>query len=283
MQVYRPEVMASDFIFLEAPRWRDGALWVTDVFDRVLHKLDLLGNRQVILSDLSPYPNSVNFLPDGTPLIVSSDERKIMKIVGGKLETYADLSKYATGAVNDFAVDGEGRLYVGNFGFDIFSDEPLKKTSIHLVGVDGTVSVAASDMEFPNGTVIINGGRTLVVAETRCSRLTAFDRNIETGELSNRRLFADLNGRHPDGICADAEGAIWAPSFNTGEVVRVLDGGQVTDSIQFNGSAIACTVGGPDGHTLFCTTFDGTMEEQGLRKRLSKIFTVRVDAPAPLA
>jgi sugar lactone lactonase YvrE len=282
MQAHRPEMMAEDFIFLEAPRWHEGALWVPDVFDGVLHKLDMFGNRQVVLSNLPPRPNSLNFLPDGTPLIVASVERKIMKIVDGKLETFADLSGCATGDLNDFAVDREGRLYVGNFGYDIFAGEAIKKTSIHLIESDGTIGIAASDVEFPNGAVIINGGHTLVVAETWCGKVTAFDRDPDTGALSNRRIFADLTGRHPDGICADAEGAVWVSCFNTGEVLRVLDGGRITDAIRFNGSAIACTVGGPDGHTLFCTTFDGTLEEQAAHKRLGKIFTVRVDVPAPL-
>ena len=281
MKARTAKPLATDFIFLEAPRWHDGALWVPDVFDSTLTRVDMAGNKQVLMADLPPRPNSLNFLPDGTPLLVSSVARQIDKIVDGKLELYADLSGFATGDVNDFGVDEKGRLYVGNFGYDIFAGEAIKKTSLHMVEADGAVSVAATDLEFPNGTVIINQGKTLVVAETWCGKLTAFDRDPASGVLSNRRGFADLTGRHPDGICADVEGAIWVPSFNTGEVLRVVEGGKITDRIQFNGSAIACQLGGPDGHTLFCTTFDGTMEEQGQRQRLGKISTVQVDVPAP--
>ena len=273
--------LAKGFIFLEAPRWHDGKLWVPDVFDSILYRLDMGGKREVVIANLPPRPNSINFLPDGTPLIVSSVARQIMKLVGGGLELYADLSKYAAGDVNDFGIDDQGRLYVGNFGYDLFAGKPKKLTSIHAVAPDGRVSVAASDLEFPNGTVIINKGKTLVVSETWSGRITAFERDVMTGALSNRRLFADLAGREPDGICADAEGAIWVPSFNTGEVVRVLDSGAITDSIRFNGSAVACQLGGPDGHTLFCTSYDGTIADQLAQKRLGMVSTARVPVPAP--
>lgn len=272
-------VLASDFIFLEAPRWHQGTLWVADVFDGVLYKVDMDGSKEVVLSQLPPRPNSINFLPDGTPLVVSSVARQINRIVDGRLEVYVDLSQHATGDLNDFAIDDAGRLYVGNFGYDIFAGEAIRLTDIHVVEPGGDVKTAASDLEFPNGTAIINGGRTLVVAETWCGKLTAYDRDPRSGTLSNRRLFADVSGRHPDGICADREGAIWLPSFNTGEVLRILEGGQITDRLQFNGSAIACQLGGPDGKTLFCTTYDGTLEEQRDRKRLGLINTVRVDIP----
>jgi sugar lactone lactonase YvrE len=281
MKTHEAKPLASDFIFLEAPRWHEEALWVPDVFDNILYRVDMAGSKEVFVNNLPPRPNSLNFLPDGTPLIVSSIARHINKIVDGKLELYADLSKFATGDLNDFGVDETGRLYVGNFGYDIFAGEPIKLTSIHTVEPDNSVRVAATDIEFPNGTVIVNGGKTLVVAETWCGKITAFERDVTTGALSNRRLFADLSGRHPDGICADAEGAIWVPSFNTGEVLRVLEGGEITDRIEFNGSAIACHLGGPDGHTLFCTTFDGSMDEQREQKRLGVINTVQVDVPAP--
>lgn len=281
MKTHTPEPLASDFIFLEAPRWHDGAIWVPDVFDGILYRIEMSGKREIVAKDLPPRPNSINFLPDGTPLVVASVSRRIMKIVNGKAETYADLSGVATGDLNDFAVDDAGRLYVGNFGYDLFAGEPIKLTSMHVVQTDGRIDVAATELEFPNGTVIINGGRTLVVAETWCGRLTAYDRNVETGKLSNRRLFADLAGRHPDGIFADAEGAIWVPSFNTGEVLRVLDGGTITDSIQFNGSAVACCLGGPDGRILFCSSYDGTIPDQLEQKRFGILSTVKVDVGAP--
>jgi sugar lactone lactonase YvrE len=279
MDTHEAAHLASGFIFLEAPRWKDGAVWVADVFADAVYRVGMDGRKEVVTDRSGPHPNSINFLPDGTPLIVSSKARHIYKLSGGKLELHADLSHHATGDLNDFAVDEKGRIYAGNFGYDIFAGEAVKPTSIHRIDLDGSISIAANNLEFPNGTVIINDGRTLVTAETWCGRLTAFDRDPGTGELSNRRLFADLSGRNPDGICADAEGAIWAPSFNTGEVLRVLDGGEITDRIQFNGSAIACFVGGADGRTLLCSTYDGTMEEQGRLKPLSKIFMVRVKVP----
>jgi sugar lactone lactonase YvrE len=280
MKTHKPKPLARDFIFLEAPRWHDGALWVPDVFDSILYRITMSGEREIIAKDLPPRPNSLNFLADGTPLVVASVSRRIMKVVDGKLETYADLSHHATGDLNDFGVDETGRLYVGNFGYDIFAGEPIKLTSMHMVEPDGRIAVAATDLEFPNGTVIINEGRTLVVAETWCGRLTAYDRDVKTGKLSNRRLYADLTGRHPDGIFADAEGAVWVPSFNTGEVLRVLDGGVITDKIQFEGSAVACCLGGPHGRTLFCSSYEGTIPDQLEQKRFGMISTVEVEVGA---
>lgn len=272
--------LADDFIFLEAPRWRDGRLWIPDVFDCRLYSVGLDGSRTIVLDGLPPVPNSIGFLRDGSLIIVSSKDRKLMKVVDGSLALYADLSGFATGDVNDFAIDENDRIYVGNFGYDIHAGDPIALTNIHIVDTDGSVRVAASDLEFPNGMVIIDKGSTLVVAETWAGRLTAFDRD-SNGNISNRRLFANLPGCEPDGICADAEGAIWAPSFGTGEVLRVLDGGAITHRVSFNGSAIACQLGGDDGKTLFCSTYAGTMEEQLAKKRKGAIYTVRVDVPGP--
>jgi sugar lactone lactonase YvrE len=280
MKELNATLLASDFIFLEAPRWHDGRVWVPDVFDGKLYSVGLDGRREIVLDDLPPKPNSIGFMPDGTLVIVSSQDRKLLKLVDGRLQLHADLSNFATGDVNDFAIDDTGRIYVGNFGYDIFAGEPIALTSIHIVEQDGSIRVAATDLEFPNGTVIIDNGRTLVVAETWAGRLTAFDRDA-TGNLSNRRLYADLPGREPDGICADAEGAIWVPSFNTGEVLRLEAGATITHRISFKGSAIACQLGGADGRTLICTAYDGTIPEQQAKKRMGALYTARVDVPGP--
>lgn len=278
MQELTATPIARDFIFLEAPRWREGRIWVPDVFDSILYSVGLDGSKEVLLRGLPPKPNSIGFLPDGSLIVVASEERKLLKLVDGSLVKYADLSAFATGDINDFAVDDSGRIYAGNFGYDIFAGEQIKPTNMHLVQKDGSVTVAAEGLEFPNGTVIIDGGRTLVVAETWAGRLTAFDRSPD-GTLSNKRLYADMAGREPDGIRADAEGAIWMPSFNTGEVLRVLKDGVITHRVSFEGSAIACELGGEDGRTLICTTYDGTIPEQVAKMRKGAIHTVRVDVP----
>ncbi|QJU58160.1 gluconolactonase [Sphingomonas sp. AP4-R1] len=271
-----PTKLADDFIFLEAPRWHGGKLWVPDVFDQKLYHVQPTGEKSVAMDNLPPVPNSLGFLADGTPVIISSFDRRIMKVVDGHLEVFADLSAATPHHLNDFSIDDEGRIYVGNFGYDIHGGADQEPTDLHMVDTEGTVRTVATGLEFPNGSAIINDGRTFVVAETWVGRLTAFNR-AQDGTLSNRRLYADLDGRQPDGICADAEGAIWASCFNTGEIIRVLDGGEITDRIQFEGSAIACCLGGEDGRTLFCSTYVGTIPDQIAKKRHGALFTARVE------
>ncbi|AQV99140.1 gluconolactonase (plasmid) [Cupriavidus necator] len=278
MERFKPSLFADDFIFLEAPRWHDSRLWVSDVFDHTVYALDPNGMREKVC-EVPQRPSGLGFLPDGTPIVVSSKDRRLMKIVGHSLVEYSDLSAMAAGDVNDFAVDGQGRIYVGNFGYDYDAGEPRALTSLHRVDRDGTIRVAATGLEFPNGSVIVEGGKTLIVAETWLGRLTAFDIDSE-GELGNRRLYAGLGAREPDGICADAAGAIWVACFNTGEFLRVLEGGAITDIIRFDGRAISCTLGGAEGRQLFCSVYRGTYEELAARKRKGAILTVDVDVPA---
>lgn len=279
MRQRKADRLIDDFIFLEAPRWNGDKLWVSDVFDHKVYRLGLDGSREVAC-EVPHRPSGLGFLPDGTPIVVSSKDFRLYRIDGNEIVEYADLTDYATGHINDFTVDAAGRIYVGNFGYDYDAGEARKTTNIHRVDPDGTISIAASDVDFPNGMVIINQGRTLVVAETWVGRLTAFDLSSD-GILTNRRVFADLGERQPDGICADAEGAIWAGCFNTGEFLRVLDGGEITDRIAFDGRGVSCVIGGPDKHTLFCTVYCGPVEDLVAGKRKAAVFTHRVDAGAP--
>jgi len=283
MKRLQAELFADDFVFLEAPRWRGGHLWTPDVFDSILYRINAEGNKTAVIERLPPRPNSIGFLPDGSVLVVSSIARQLLRWADGQLSIHADLSRHCSGDLNDFAVDTQGRVYVGDFGYDLFGGGERRSTCLHLVEPGGAVRVLAgtAGIEFPNGAAIINEGRTLVVAETWRGQLTAFERDPESGELARPRLFAGLDGREPDGICADAEGAIWVPAFNTGEVLRVLDGGKITHRLQFPGSAVACQLGGEDGHTLFCTTYAGTIPDQLEKKRLGQVHAVRVEVPAP--
>jgi sugar lactone lactonase YvrE len=278
MREFETTLLAGDFVYLEAPRWFQGQLWVSDVFDSKLYRVSASGERKVVC-EVPNRPSGIGFLPCGTPIVVSSTDRKLMKVVGGMLEVYADLSGVASGDLNDFVVDERGRIYVGNFGYDLFGGEPMRPTDIHVVEPTGETRIAASGLEFPNGAVLKDGGRTLVVAETWSCRLTAFDRDCH-GNLSGHRVYADLAHRMPDGICVDAEGGIWVASFNTGEFVRVLDGGEITDCIACGDvRAVSCTLGGKDGRTLYCSTYAGTLEELLTRKRSGVLLTAHVDIP----
>lgn len=279
MKEHQASLLADNFVFLEAPRWRNGRLWVSDVFDLKLYTVEATGGRTFVC-DIAGRPAGIGFLADDTPVVVSCADKKLMKVCGNEVSIYADLSAVATGDLNDLVVDDDGRIYVGNFGYDLFGGAPRALTDLHIVEPNGSIRVAASELEFPNGAVIKDDGRTLVVAETWRGHLTAYDRDPQ-GNLSNRRLYADLGERQPDGICADADGAIWAGCYNTGEFVRVLDGGIITDRVQFDGHAVSCVLGGKDGTTLYCCVYLGTDEELRARVPRSAIFTVEVSSPGP--
>ena len=276
MPAQQPQLLADGFKFLEAPKWHDGRLWVSDVFDHRVYSLTLDGQRSEVCQ-VPGRPSGQGFLPDGRHIVVSATDQRLLDITDG-VQLYADLSGHATGYVNDFAIDAQGRIFVGDFGYDYDGGAARQPTRLLRVDLDRTISVAAEGVNFPNGSVIINGGKTLIVAETWDCRIRAFDLGAQ-GELSNPRVFADLGTRFPDGLCADAEGAIWVGCFNTGEFLRVLEGGQITDTYRFDGSAISCGLGGPDGRTLFMTTFLGPTSEIATEVRKSAVFTVRVDAP----
>jgi sugar lactone lactonase YvrE len=273
-----PHLFADGFMFLEAPKWREGLLWVSDVFDHKVYALSADGRRRRVV-DVPNRPSGLGFLSDGSLIIVSAKDRKLLRLDGDRLAEFADLSHHAAGWLNDFAIDGHDRIYVGNFGYDFVAGEPRKATSLHRVDRSGAIATVADDVDFPNGSVVINDGHTLIFAETWEGRLTAFDLNV-AGELSNRRIFANLGHRQPDGLCADAEGAVWAGIYNTGEFVRVLEGGTITHRLQFAGAGISCTLGGAQRRTLYLTAFLGTEEEMAAGQRKSSIFTVDVDVPA---
>lgn len=272
MKQIEPTPFADGFLFLEAPKWHRERLWISDVFDHKVYALSSEGQR-VETVDVPNRPSGLGFLSNGSLIIASAKDCKLMRFDGSTLSEYADLSNHAAGWLNDFAIDPQDRIYVGNFGYDFVAGEARKPTSLHRVDPDGTITTVANDVDFPNGSVVIDGGRTLIVAETWEARLTAFDINA-SGALGNRRIFADLEGRQPDGICADDEGAIWAGIYNTGEFVRVLEGGDITHCVKFAGSGISCTLGGADGRTLFMTAFVGTEHDMAAGKRNSAVFTV---------
>jgi len=202
----------------------------------------------------------------------------LVRLEGSDLHTVADLSHLATGPCNDMVVDAGGRAYVGNFGYDRHRGEPLRSACIARVDPDGSVSVAAEDLIFPNGTVITPDGKTLIVAETRGNRLTAFD-VMPDASLANRRSFAELEGCLPDGICLDAEGAIWVTDAGGGPLLRVFEGGRIERTIPTGErSAFACMLGGNQRRTLFLCTSTGTGPAMA-EKRDGRIEFFEVEVP----
>jgi sugar lactone lactonase YvrE len=212
-------------------------------------------------------------------LIVSMLDRRVLRLEGDTLVEHADLSALATGECNDMVVDSAGRAYVGNFGFDMYGGENPRDACIARVDPDGTTSVAADGLAFPNGTVITPDGGTLIVGESYGGRLTAFTIGRD-GTLHDRRGFAQLVGAVPDGICLDAEGAVWVACPITGRVLRVQDGGNVLDEIKTVGDfAYACMLGGDDRRTLYICTAAGSEPKETRIQKAGRIEAVEVDVP----
>lgn len=273
------KTLISDLAFGEAPRWREGRLFFSDIHaDRVMtyhpeHGLEVVATFDGPVSGLG-------WLPDGRMLVVSMHDRKVLREnpEGGFVE-HADLSQVATWHANDMVVAANGDAYVGNFGFALTPPIEVKLAHLARVTPTGEVSIAASDLLFPNGTVITPDGRTLVIGESGMRSLTAFDLGAD-GALTNRRNWASLpDDAFPDGICLDAEGAIWVASPPTREVLRVREGGEILERITTEQEAIACMLGGADGKTLFICTAQTTDPESCRQNRTARLLSVQVDVP----
>lgn len=269
--------------FCEGPRWHDGRFWFSDFYAHEICSVGLDGDVRVeVAVDGVERPSGLGWLPDGRLLYVAMLARTVMRReADGSIVEHADLGDVATFHCNDMLVDDDGRAYVGNFGFDldttldamgpegllgaIATDRAAYTAALAMIEPDGAVSVVADDLAFPNGIVLLGGGSTLVVAQTLGLELTAFDVAAD-GSLSNRRTWASLLGGDgwfaaPDGISADADGGIWVANALGSEVVRVEEGGTITDRVTTTQFAYACAVGGPDGrHLLVCTAESSTAD-----------------------
>ncbi|HXR25165.1 MAG TPA: SMP-30/gluconolactonase/LRE family protein [Candidatus Binataceae bacterium] len=268
------KVLLDGLMFTEGPRWHDGKLFFSDMHAHKVMSVDLEGKAQTVV-EVPTWPSGLGWLPDGRMLIVSMTDRKLLRLDPDGLKTHADLDTLASFYCNDMVVDGKGRAYVGNFGYDLLSGEPQKPAELILVNPDGSTRVAADGFDFPNGTVISPEGNTLVVGESMGHRLTAF--NIQSdGSLTNRRPFADLGEAVPDGIALDAEGAIWGASPMSKELLRVRYGGAVAERLTFDTMPIACALGGPERRTLFMLTSDSINPDECRAKKASKIWIKEV-------
>ena len=245
------EIFLEGLKFPEGLRWHDEKLWFSDMLTRKVMTVDLQRNVETIIK-MDDSPSGLGWLPDDTLLIVSTVDERLMRLGPDGLKEVADLSSLATYRCNDMVVDKKGRAYVGNCGFD-FQTEQLKPAEIILVRPEGKAQIVAENLAFPNGTIITPDDKTLIVAETFGSKLTAFD-ILKDGLLEERRIWANLNSMNPDGICLDAEGGIWIASPGSGKVFRVLEGGKVTHEIKVSSQAYACMLGGIDRCSLFIAT-----------------------------
>ena len=274
--------LLDDLGFPEGPRWHTdsagGRLWFSDFQDQRVRAVTAQGEVETVLQ-LDDAPSGLGWTPDGALLVVSMQRRALLCVAGGDPDVVAELGSHVPGPANDMVVDATGAAYVGNFGFDLLGGAAPVPTSLLRVTPDGDVQVVADDLHFPNGMVLADDGRTLVVAETYGGRLTAFD-VASDGSLSGRRVFAAMpEGVFPDGICLDAEGQVWVATARTPEVLRVREGGEVTARVQVasGSSSFACALGGADGRTLLvCTARSFKPGAQ----RTGRIEVAEVDVPA---
>lgn len=272
--------ICSGLGFTESPRWHDGELWFVDFFSGHVHACDLVGKVRSITT-VPGMPGGLGFLPDGRALIVSQREFVLYAInSNGELQHHADLSRFARGAANELIVDGAGRAYVGHHGFDFFGGAAPAPASLLLVELNGTVREVADGLTFPNGMALTPDRGTLIVAESFAARLSSFNVRND-GSLGARRDWAVVTGHTPDGICLDAEGAVWLGSPLSATFLRVKEGGEILDRIPtVDGRwAVACALAGPEGRTLCCATAATTLEGMPKRQSTAFIEVTRVTVP----
>lgn len=289
-------VLASGGWYFECPRWRDGLWWVSDICAGKVCTFDEAGTRTDIM-EVSGQPSGLGWLPDGSLLVVSMNDRKILRRTDdGTVTVHADLSGLLDYELNDMVVAASGHAFVGTIGFDIAAGEDPRSGAVYLIEPDGSSSVAADDLWCPNGMVISEDGSTLIVAESFAGRLTAFDLD-ESGKLTNRRVFAQIGEQPPpgalsdmfealkfvpDGLAIDAEGAVWAADPSNARVVRLdADGALVTELVDADGKGIqACGLGGSDGRTLLlCTVTSYFAAISGIDTDKAVLKTTRVTVP----
>jgi sugar lactone lactonase YvrE len=243
--------------FTESPRWRDGRWWFLDIHGNAIKSVDLRGHLETML-DLPFKPNGFGFRRDGTVMVGDALGRKIHRWDGRTLAQVTNLSATTVFCLSDGIVDSQDRMYVGDIGYNFFdpANQPVDTCVIACIEADGSARAVAEGLSFPNGMIITPDGKTLIAAETTGHRLTAFDIRAD-GALANRRIYAQLpKDVQPDGIALDADGGVWiANPEGRYAVVRVLQGGEITDAVKLDTEAYAVALGGPQRrHLLICTS-----------------------------
>jgi sugar lactone lactonase YvrE len=262
--------------YLEAPRWREGRLWLVDSLARTVSRIDAEGRSELVCR-LPDVPAGLGFLPTGEVVVTAMFQRALFAHRAGEVERHADLSGVAAGTIDDMIVDGMGRCFVGDLGFDLCQGVPTGATGGLLRVMPGGVAAAAtSGLRFPNGIAVSADGRRLVVAESNGDCLAEFAVDADGG-LTLRRRFACIG--EPDGLCLDAEGGAWVAAFKEDAIVRVDGDGRVTERIALPGRGVACALGGDDRRTLFCISAETTHEDLACGRSTSRLHAVRVAVP----
>lgn len=298
-KIYYTNVLADGLMFPEAPRWHNDALWFTDQHAQRVFSMNATGDLTEIIQT-PDLPGGLGWLPDGTPLLVLMTQRRVCRIVNGKLENHADLSKLASFHCNDMLVNTQGCAWVGNFGYDLHAGEAIKSAEIVFISADGDSHISTQDVIFPNGMAISADGNTLIVAETFAARITAFDITAD-GSLINKRLWADLrtaklhqsehtqntqnnseetitdldqlgaNAAFPDGICLHPDGSLWVAAPNIGQVLQLREGGKILHRVFTYGRPYACMLGGKRNQQLYITSSETDDPAQAKIQRSGRI------------
>ncbi len=279
--------------FTECPRWHDGRLYFSDFYTRRVLAVALNGMIETI-AEVPGQPSGLGFLPDGRMLIVSMRDRRILRREpDGSLVEHANLSELAPWHLNDMLVDQNGRAWVGNFGFDLMGGDKVATTNLICVDENGCARVEADGLGFPNGMALTPNGNTLIVAESTMNRLSAF--RVASGTLSKRRTWAAFGDTPtstnfaelfrqvevaPDGICLDAEGAVWVADAKNGRCIRVAEGGDILEELKADGLGVfACMLGGGDGRTLFLCVAPTFHEAEASAEHQAAIWMTNVGVP----
>jgi sugar lactone lactonase YvrE len=286
----KPQVLLDGLAYVESARWHDGRFWFAHWGAEQVVAVDLDGRSEVMAPGPPQLGWAIDWLPDGR--LLTTGPELLRQEPDGRMVRHADLTGVAAHGWNEIVVDPRGNIYLDGAGFDFLGGAAPEPGIIALVTPDGRARQVAGDIDFPNGMVVTPDGSTLVVAESFAGRLTAFDIQPDGG-LANRRVWVD--GVGPDGICVDAEGAIWVQTADTflhsgdpdaphGAVVRVLPTGEITDRVDTEDECFACALGGPDGRTLFLLTAQWRGPDkvaEALAARTGKVLTARAPVPRP--
>jgi sugar lactone lactonase YvrE len=293
MSATEPRTVIEGLSYLECPRWHDGRIWFSDFYTYAVYSAAADGSDLRKEVEVPQQPSGLGWLPDGRLLVVSMRDARILRVeTDGSLSVHADLSGHVSGHPNDMVVDSSGRAFVGEFGFDLMGGAPLAPARLLRVDTDGTVSVAADEMLFPNGSVITDDNM-LLVCETFGNRVAAFD-IAEDGTLENRRTWAEFGPTPterdlepllgqvvvaPDGCGLDAEGALWIADAIGGRAIRVFEGGKIERTVEPGSGVFACMLGGDDGRTLFLCSAPDFHEEARKNAREGRLLAIDVNLP----
>jgi sugar lactone lactonase YvrE len=262
---------------VESPRWHGDRLYFSDWYAGEVVAVDLAGRSEVV-ARVDSLPLCTAWLPDGRLLLVSSPDGVLLRREpDGSLTRYADLG---VPGWNDIVVDGRGNAYVNRAGFNPFAGEEFRPGFVHLVTPDGTVRQVAEGFAFPNGMAVTADNATLIVADSYQHNLVAFDIGADGG-LGPRRVWADLGDGTPDGICTDAENAVWYADVPGKRCVRVAEGGTVLQTVELDRGGFACALGGPGNATLFIVAAEwrGMTESPMVGPGTGQVLAVDVDVP----